>query len=258
MFLLRKHYLDCVTDDGAAAVGYAARLLWGKLDVSYGSVLRRDRDGETHRASSLAPHHEPVIAAEALVWHHPRLHVDARFQPDLPAHSCVLLDGAPPAMEWSCIAPRATAEIRVGDGTPLRGLGYAERLTMRIEPWKLPFREVRWGRFLADEACVIWNGWSDGCSRTLVTDGVVDLPDAVIGDDAILLGDGRVLEIADRRVLRDAPIAELLAGLSRLVRRLPASFVRAHETKWLSHAVLRAPDRDPIPGWALHEKVVLR
>lgn len=258
MFHLRKYYLDCVTADGAAAIVYSARLHWGKLGVSYAAVLRRDRDGSIHQAASVAPQREPAIAAGALVWRHSRLEVDARLHPELPARSRVLLDGVPPAVEWDCIAPRATAAIRIGGAAAFRGHGYAECLTMRIEPWKLPFRTLRWGRFLADDACVIWNDWSDGCSRTLVSADGVDLPGACVGDDVLLLGDGRVLEIADRCVLRDGPIVDAIAGVSPLVRRLPPCFLHSHETKWLSRGVLRARHRDPIHGWAIHEKVTLR
>ena len=39
MFKLSKWYLDVITEDGSAFIGYAARLEWGPLRVAYGATL---------------------------------------------------------------------------------------------------------------------------------------------------------------------------------------------------------------------------
>ena len=39
------------------------------------------------------------------------------------------------------------------------GTGYAERLELSIRPWRLPIRELRWGRFVSEGASMAWIDW---------------------------------------------------------------------------------------------------
>ena len=55
------------------------------------------------------------------------------------------------------------------DGVVLRGLGYAEHLSMTIPPWRLPIDTLRWGRFLSPERSVVWIDWQkEGDGRTWI------------------------------------------------------------------------------------------
>jgi hypothetical protein len=70
-------------------------------------------------------------------------------------------------IRWHCVCPNADATIRIGDDT-VQGLGYAEHLTMTLKPWRLPFDELRWGRFLSAADTLIWIQWRGSMSRTWI------------------------------------------------------------------------------------------
>ena len=70
-------------------------------------------------------------------------------------------------------APAAEVSVSLRGFAPLRGTGYAERILITIPPWRLPIRELRWGRWIGEAASrsVVWIDWrgespAPGCSWT--------------------------------------------------------------------------------------------
>jgi hypothetical protein len=71
-----------------------------------------------------------------------------------------LLDSPDGVVDWHCELPRAAVRLRAGDDV-LEGIGYVERLELSLLPWRIPAREIRWGRFLAEGTSV-----TRGCSSS--------------------------------------------------------------------------------------------
>jgi len=253
-FLLSKWYLDCVTDDGNAFIGYAATLSWKGLSLHYSSVLRR-RPGEGVKTdTTLEEFSAPEVSGQSVQWSSPRLGVAGTWEADARPLRRTLLESDAGDIEWDCLQPRARASVRVG-GARLEGFGYVEHLSMTVPPWRLPFEELRWGRFLSGEDSVVWIDWRGGDSLNLSFHNGARAEGALISDDEFAAGDVR-LKLDESVVLRDGVLVETALPMIPGVRRLfPFRILRTRECKWLSRGALQRPDAEVSNGWAIHEVV---
>jgi len=256
MFLLVKWYCDVVTDDGACAIIYAARLRWGPLRVGYAAIFHAAVDGTSAETATVRRVASPRRDGDSLVWGSAPLRAAARWQGDAPPITCCLADGPNGSVDWTCHMPRARATVRVGD-VHLEGLGYVESLRLTVPPWQLPFRALRWGRHLSPEHHLVWIDWSDGVERRWVWLDSVEQLAATPHDGGIanLVG-GRELRWQNARDLRDRPVLAALHGpLPVLATRLAGPLGRLHERKRLApSAIVRADGADD-QGWTVFEEV---
>ncbi|RPJ73483.1 MAG: hypothetical protein EHM24_07870 [Acidobacteria bacterium] len=160
-------------------------------------------------------------------------------------------------MSWRCEAPAARMLVHLGREVAIEGAGYAERLELRLPPWRLPIDELRWGRWISDEGCrsVVWIDWRGAEPQTLVYTDAVRAREAAAGDNEVAAG-GRRLTFADRRVLHQRTLGDLLGSLAPLLPALPRRWLALEDRKWLSRAVLDGPSERPAEGWAIHERIV--
>jgi hypothetical protein len=155
--------------------------------------------------------------------------------------------------------PSACADVREGSRV-IRGLGYAEHLSMTLPPWRLPVDTLRWGRFLAPEHSVVWIDWekeSDGRTWIFVNGTEVR---GKVSEEGIFFEGGRVdLPASSRLVLRRGRLSHLLRNLPLPLRtRLGSRGLAIHETKWRTRGVRECPGAPPVEGWAIHEVVRFR
>lgn len=253
-FLLSKWYLDCVTGDGSAFIGYAASLSWKGLTLSYSSALRY-RPGEGVRTdTTLEEFSTPEVAGQTIRWSSPRLRVEGTWEADARPLRRTLLESDAGDIEWDCLHPRARASIR-GGGARLEGLGYVERLSMSLPPWRLPFEELRWGRFLSEEDSLVWIDWRGGDSLNLSFHNGARVEGALPSDHELTAGGVR-LDLGESTVLRDGVLGDTVLPSIPGVRRLfPFRILRTRECKWLSRGVLKGPGAGDGSGWAIHEVV---
>jgi len=255
VFRLRKWYLDCVTARGDAFIGYSARLRWHGVRLGYAAALVAPEPGDVVETHTFLPGRGPSRSANGVRWRCRRLGLAGVWRArSAPIERCLLQTGAG-GIDWACVAPHAAARIHTPKGT-LGGLGYAECLTLTLEPWSLPFRTLHWGRFLAGGASLVWIVWEgDEGARHVFRDSR-PCETAEFSPCRIVLADGGTLELARSRVLRSAPVVSAaLRSLPGLARRLPGSFLLAREDKWLSRGRLEMPGTPPVSGWAIHEVV---
>lgn len=147
--------------------------------------------------------------------------------------------------------PRAMCRVSLRDEV-FDGMGYAELLEMTVAPWKLPIRELRWGRWLSENSSVTWIDWQGAFPLSLVLeDGIPS--EGCVADDGVKMGD-RCLRLTTDRVIRSGTLgATVLGSLGGIGDALPPALARTHEQKWLSRGSLE-PQR--LQGWAIHERVV--
>ena len=161
-------------------------------------------------------------------------------------------------MDWNCLLPTARVCLDFSDGRRLEGQGYAEVLEMTIPPWRLPIRELRWGRFLADDgrASAVWIDWRGPRALSFAALNGAPCDAAEISETRVVLGDPHAtVDMTDPRVLRDGPLARTALGRIPVLRkRLPVRILETRETKWLSRGAL---EREGVrrAGWAVHEVV---
>jgi hypothetical protein len=242
-FSLRKWYLDCVADDGTAWIGYWGDLRWGQVHVPFVSSLS---DAKT--TSALRSEPEPRDDGEQLTWSAPSLDVEVLLRPLVTAEPWGLHDG----VRWHCVAPRADAIVKLG-GRTIRGLGYAEVLELTVPPWRLPLRELHWGRFTGETTSLVWIEWRGPSPlRVALWDGQPAEVRA-IGAGEIALAGGKRLVMTGTSPLREDSLARTLKPLRPLARLLPRTLQGAVEQKWLSRGTMFAGDRPIDEGWAIHE-----
>jgi len=255
MFRLTKWYLDCVTDAGDAAVLYRASLRWGVVRLHYGAALLRPRDGDPIDRYTLRPGSEPnVWQPSEIQWQCERLGVAGTWLRQASGIERTLIEDSQGSVEWRCVTPRARATVRIGSST-LHGTGYVEHLTMTVKPWRLPFNELRWGRFISPSHVLVWIDWRGSMHRTWVFANEVERRSARIAQNSVELpGDGLVLAFEDGRVLRTGRLASTALRSLRAVVALLPRWWAARETKWLSRGTFSDPNVTST-GWVLHEVV---
>lgn len=248
-FLLHKWYLDCVDAAGEAAIVYAAELRWGPLRTGYGALLHA-----LPGAPAVVVHnwqYEPPRLGLALHWQSQGLGAAGTWHAPMETPEHLLADG----ILWRCRQPGGPASLRLPGGRNLSGRGYADELRLEVPPWRLPFRELRWGRFVPADGgpAFAWIRWGEGLERQWVfLDGRLVEPQEN-ADAGRRLG-GQEFHHQPERILREGPLLrEVFGPLARLwLGRLR----RAHESKALARGFL-ANGRTAHAGWVIHERVRL-
>ena len=157
-FSLTKWYIDCVSADGRVAIGYWASLAWGPLALTWHSVvLHAPGSGPDHRSSLIAVA-APDVRGRTLTWRAPALQCTVRADSRQRPFEERLLDDEAGVVHWRVEAPAANVRVELGGASPISGPGYAERIVLTAPPWRLPIRELRWGRWIdaAGNRSVVW------------------------------------------------------------------------------------------------------
>jgi len=250
-FSLVKWYLDCVTDEGDVAIVYCAELVWHGVHLHLSSVLS-NRDGRFNTHTSISKH-EVKSDGGRISANLPKLGVTGTWEGDCPPFERLVFEQEAGSVRWNCLQPRSIATLRVGD-RELRGLGYAECLTLTIAPWELPLKQLRWGRFVSPEDSLAWIDWQGSYNTSFaVHSGMECRPIAV--SDAEVAVPGATLHIKNGVELRSGRLrSTILPDAPALGRLFPHSVFNVDERKWRSRGVLSSEDHDS-SGWVIHEVV---
>ena len=256
MFTLDKWYLDLVTDDGTALIGYAAELRWHAFDLHYAALLESQPGATPHEHATIRKVKPPELAGDHLTWVCEPLRVSGEWLRLAPPVGETLLDSPAGTIEWSCLLPRARASLEVG-GRRHEGLGYVERLHLTIAPWEFPFRALRWGRHLSGAHALVWIEWDGEVSRRWAwLDGRFQ-PSARVAPGGVT-GLEKGMELrwdADRDVRRRSVVEALREMAPALVRGMTGRIGTMDEHKQLSRSALTANGRMLDSGWVIHEEV---
>jgi len=166
-----------------------------------------------------------------------------------------LLAATPGSIDWDCLVPRARAWLALADGTKVEGLGYVERLDMTIRPWHLPIRELRWGRFLSDNASAVWIEWRGAQPLVLLYINGSEIDRVTVGDHGIAWPGGR-LELEQDLVLRDGQLGStVLVNVPLATILTPRVVLETRESKRLCRGKLVDGSGRVDQGWAIDEVV---
>jgi hypothetical protein len=257
MFRLEKWYLDLVTDDGTAVVGYAAELVWRVIRLRYASLLVCDPATAPAEVTSLREGPSPEFTEGRLRWTSDALRVRGEWLGlDAPIER-TLLSSPAGAIEWSCLVPRARAAVETASAR-YEGLGYAERLRLTLPPWAFPFRTLRWGRHLSNRHALVWIEWDgDPVMRVAWLDGEPQPMARVVTSGVTGLARHRELRWHSSRDLsRRAVEAVAARAAPALAARLAGRLATMQEHKQLSRSSLVDADGSAVDtGWAIHEVV---
>lgn len=250
--LITKWYLDVVSERGDAAVVYWAEWVNGTVRVrASGLVLATaDRPPETQVRVTRAAAPEDV--AERIVFEDASLGVSGEWRALRPAWAADLSPEGPGEVEWRCAQPVSDVMLRVRDRT-IAGYGYAERIALRVHPWRLPIDVLRWGRVASAAHSVVWIDWRGPAPRTLaLVDGKP--AQAVSVADRGVEADGVRVALGEGRTIRAGAIGGVLATVP-VVRRMARGWLRSVERKWVACATVTSPGGQTAKAWSIHERV---
>lgn len=258
---LRKWYLDLVTEDGNAAILYWARLDGFGLAIHYSSLLVARRGAAAATTSSLACVDPPRLDDGAILWSHQALDISGQWPATGPPLERMLLASDHGTIAWSLHSAGPSACLSI-DGEAWKGPGYVECLDTTILPWRMPIRELRWGRFLTSTGeAVVWIEWIGPAPRVLVFSNRQEaVPGTIsISDRRLSWSDERgesELRLDEQSTLRDGALGpQVLSRIPGIDRLSPAAFLKSRETKWLSRGTLQRGG-ETVVGWAIHERVL--
>jgi len=257
-FELSKWYADCVTEQGDALILYSAELRWRGPAIHYTSLLLHHHGHATRSRFSLRQEAPPEARpGGSIAWKSRTWKAEGAWRKPDGGLRQVLYDSPGGTLEWECLAPRSAARVRIGEEECFEGWGYAERMRLSLPPWRLPIRQLRWGRFLNATDALVWIDWRGPYERQAVYHNGAAISAGSIGDREIVLAHGAgVLSLDLMAVLREGAIgATALAVLPNLNRLFPATLLGVRERKLLSRGVLRRPGHPDSNGMAIHEVV---
>ena len=254
-FLLTKWYLDCVAENGDAAIVYVANLRWNKLSVHYASLLTVLDDG-VHSASSLRKGSFPQLDGDTTTVSLGHLGIEGAWRALRAPMERTVLESQQGSVVWRCHQPMAQVDLKLQGKTRMMGLGYVECLTLSVLPWKLPLEELHWGRFLSEQDALVWIDWRGPHQwRTVLHNGEEREVKSVTESKIISANPATRLDLDRGMVLRSGQLGEtVFAGISRLATLLPHTMLSVDECKWRSRGVLQTGNA-ATSGWAIHEVV---
>jgi hypothetical protein len=254
-FQLTKWYADCVGNNGDAVILYCGIARWRAITLWYTSILEAAFGKQPSVRYSLRKSRAPVERGTTIEWPLKALGILGVWERLDPPFHRKLYETSEGAIEWQCLHPRSRAAVNLGKGRVLQGLGYVERLDMSLAPWKLPIKELRWGRFLTASDSLVWIDWQGPhCCRVVLENGAISSTCAIAEGEITLNGNVR-LQVSRGDVLRKGALGETaLAVIPGLKRLFPSRILNVRECKWRSRAKLRRGESCS-SGWAIHEVV---
>ncbi len=256
MFELDKWYLDLVTDRGTALIGYAVECRVGPASIRYASLLHASPDSPAVERTTRRDARSPVHEGNLLRWNVPALGFEGCWERIGAPVGQTLLHTARGRIEWHCHLPRARVTARF-ESAAMVGLGYAERLHITVPLWQLPFRTLRWGRYVSDRRGLVWIEWTDGLERRWIWSDDDAQPATRLHADGVSgLSGPSELRFEDRRIVRDRQVLDSVGRLlPAAIRDRVGPLAGMREQKWLSRSSLRHEDMVTDRGWTIHEEV---
>ena len=258
-FQFTKWYLDGVSTAGQVLVAYWTELRWRGLHLTWHSVAHTDPSGSLQEQTSLVPVAPPALGHRMLTWAAPALGLSLEYQSLAPSYSLLLHATTDGSVLWYCEVPVARVTGTRRGRPPMELTGYAERMEFSLPPWRLPIRELRWGRWIADsgQRGLVWNDWrSEDRPRTWVVLDGNELQDGRVFDDGVAARDFS-LKLVEPRELRSRVLSELVDRVPGLSHLLPETIMALRETRWMARGELRQRGGHSVWGTAIFEHVIM-
>jgi hypothetical protein len=253
-FRLHKWYLDGIAETGETFIGYWAELAWQSFGLPYASCLEFDGRHAPVTQTHVLRENPPQYTEAGVTWASNGLACAGNWQPlaaEIPP--LTLYADETGVVIWRCLHPLAQARIQSAM-LHFTGLGYVEQLELTILPWRLPMRELHWGRFLSSDAYVVWIEWRGDHPLTIVYLNGISVGNVMVTTSA-LAWEGGGLELDDTVVLRDGLLIKTaLARVPGLRALFPKTILHTRECKWRSRGTLSSHGTVHT-GWAIHEIV---
>ncbi len=245
--LLEKWYGDWIDASGPNIL-YKAALRAGSAVISFegGHMASAPGAGRFTLDRQALPHRD----GSHVVWPHRGQRYRWDGASSRPLH---LADGLGNAVEWDVLVPAGRV---TGPGLSHGAIGYAERLVLRVAPWRLGIKVLRWGRFCGRNSSLTWVQWLGEIpvARALLNGRETSLE--TITAESVTVAGAR-LDIEGARLFVDARLGSgLLQDMPWPRRMRPLRFLAGHERKYVGRGQLRMADGLIEDGDVLFEDVL--
>lgn len=259
---ISKYYSDCVSPGGQVFIGYAGSLRIGSAKIPWSASsfwpagLSSACNGQRESVSSRQGFYRSNVSCGSrdfsLVI--PSLKTQGTWRHAPACREMTLLDTTNAHISWQVLGPHGRASVH-GPQYSFAGSGYTEVLHLELHKPVLPFGELHWGRFIADneQDSLIWIAWKKGMEKNWVLSSRSDVTSKASIDAGGLRFHGGSLSLEPVRNLCDRQIGSHFP--SWLGKLLGGALVGGNERKSLSRGVWHCPSNEKITGWALHEVV---
>lgn len=156
------------------------------------------------------------------------------------------------AVTWDVVVPAGRVS---GPGLPPGQIGYAERLVLRVAPWRLGIETLRWGRFCGRTSSLAWVEWvgMDPVAASLLDGRPACLHEASL--ERVVVDNVELVMETARPFVECALGDGLLRNMPWPSRIMPHAFLSGHERKYAGRGLLRREGRAPEEGQVLFEEV---
>ncbi len=260
-FKLIKWYLDCVNDKGEAIIIYAASLKFHGVTVPYNSIIHSTNDHEFLHKSRFRNPSSPKIHENCITLDDNRYAISGKWESSANGIHSRLFDSDNGVLDWNCVQPQSKSIVNIGMDNKYEGFGYAEKLSLTIEPWKIPMSRLRWGRFVSETDYLVWIEITSDPVKKWIWHNGSKISACDISDERITIFEtGVELLLTNKTTIESEKkifnIAKSLLGLlPQISKTMTADFLNADETKWLSFGILKQNGISKSRGWVIHERV---
>jgi len=255
-FKLEKVYLDSVDESGNCFIIYLARVDFYFLRFWYSGLLYSDHKGLTIERTAFRRIQIPT-SAELIVLNQKTIQIEGTWKrTDDPILISLNKTDEKNKLIWDCHHPKALTEVRFNNDI-YKGIGYAERIILKISPDKLPIDELRWGRFLSDTYTIIWINWKDRHPLNKIFLNGTEYNDSNIEEDRITFCNGiYCLSFSGITILRKRKFADIFSEMPVLRIFFSSRTLNMIEAKFKARTTFSKNTANISKGWSIFELVI--
>ena len=262
-FQLDKWFLDFTTEDGQAAIFYAAKLKWRGLTVPFTSWLNCSSSGQITNHSRFYHVNMPEIFGEKIYWADSNFKLAGTWTASRSPLHARLFESPEGWLHWNCHQPASNVQLKM-NGQFTQGSGYAEQLIMTLPAWKIPMDELRWGRFVSQAYNMVWIELKEKQKQQWVWLNGEPIDNCEIDDHQIILPAKKLTLLLDQKVVLESE-KKIQSVVEKIIRYIPGfnqvvplHFLMADEHKWLSNGQLQQHGKTIATGMSIHELVYFK
>lgn len=232
-FKLQKWYVDVADQQGNLYIGYWGTVGWKGLEIPlYQQLWQTAADG-LKTQTRIGREQPPTWQSDSQLSWSPA-HTVGGWQSAASKIEQTLIESEHGDIRWVCYQPKAKAAVTLPDLT-IEGWGYTESIDITIQPWKLPFKTLYWGRSHTKNHHLVWIKFDGLYAQNLLWHNGRLIHDWQINDHAITTPNFRLTFDNPAPIRQGQLISTIFKPFHKLTSLFPQATFMADERKWFSH-----------------------
>lgn len=256
-FFLTKYYADVIdSETNNLLIVYSGHIKWHAFKIHFSNILQFMNKSEEQKSFLRFNNCDDE-------WKHDNDEI--RLKSDylngtwraMDNELCeIMLENSDGYIKWECMMPLANSNVQLcKTEKSFNGLGYIERLTCTIEPWKIPIDNLKWGRFLNEFHYVVWIWWTGDTNKSLIFYNNKKFTNGIVTDNELIFEEYR-LALDEKHEIRKGAIGNTVFKDRSMFRTMfNRSIFKLNECKWQTKSYLFKNNTKIAEGWSIHETV---